>query len=192
MAGAAQGFSESIRNLLVFGRIYGCIGALICFYYHFRWPGRWVDRSSAVPAPGADTSLDGQQGVATPDGTWSCGIAVFPKDGEDDNALIKNADIAMYRAKAKGGNTAVSYDPATSRQMIADLRMRDHLRRAIAAEELFVRYQPFFHAANGEPAGLEALAAPTTGTADAGFVHGHRIAKRTDAGDRPARTQCRP
>jgi len=89
--------------------------------------------------------------------TWSCGIAVYPKDGDDAHTLIKHADIAMYRAKAQGGNRAVSYDSAMSHRVIADLRMRDELRHAIDAREFFVLYQPQYRASDGALAGLEAL-----------------------------------
>jgi diguanylate cyclase (GGDEF)-like protein len=89
--------------------------------------------------------------------TWSCGIALYPKDGKDGHTLIKNADIAMYRAKARGGNRAVSYDPAMSRRIIADLKLRTELRRAIDSREFYVVYQPLRDALDGSPVGLEAL-----------------------------------
>ena len=89
--------------------------------------------------------------------TWSCGVAVYPKDGGDAGTLIKNADIAMYRAKARGSNCAVSYDPAMSRQVLAELRLRNELRRAIDSGEMFVCYQPKVSADDGRMLAIEAL-----------------------------------
>jgi diguanylate cyclase (GGDEF)-like protein len=89
--------------------------------------------------------------------TWSCGVAVYPKDGGDPGTLIKNADVAMYRAKARGSNCAVSYDPAMSRQVLAELRLRNELRRAIDSGEMFVCYQPKVSAGDGRMIAVEAL-----------------------------------
>jgi diguanylate cyclase (GGDEF)-like protein len=89
--------------------------------------------------------------------TWSCGIAVYPKDGRDGDTLIRHADVAMYRAKAGGGNRAVSYDPTMSEEILADLRLREELRRALDAHEFRVHYQPLYRDGEDAPVGLEAL-----------------------------------
>lgn len=89
--------------------------------------------------------------------TASIGIAVYPSDGADPEELLKNADLAMQKAKAKGGNIACFY--------AADLQMRarqtaildKELRNAIAKDEFVLYYQPQVDLATGHIVGAEAL-----------------------------------
>ncbi len=86
----------------------------------------------------------------------SIGISTYPRDGGDASTLLKNADIAMYQAKEKGGYQAYS------RRMNADGYQRlieeGELRRAIEREELSLLYQPVINLATGSVIGVEALA----------------------------------
>ncbi len=85
------------------------------------------------------------------------GIALYPDDGADPDSLIKHADMAMYRAihEAPGGFRFFS------RQMSEDMQSRmaleRDLRRALAAEEFELHYQPQFDAESGRVVGMEAL-----------------------------------
>ena len=89
--------------------------------------------------------------------TASIGISVYPSDGSDAEDLLKNADLAMYKAKAKGGNIACFY--------AADLQMRarqaaildKELRNAIAQGEFVLYYQPQVDLSTGLIVGAEAL-----------------------------------
>lgn len=74
--------------------------------------------------------------------TWSCGVAIYPNDGRDSQTLIKNADIAMYRAKAAGSNQFRLYDPAMSEEVANQLKLRDQLRHALETRQFKVLYQP--------------------------------------------------
>lgn len=74
--------------------------------------------------------------------TWSCGVAIYPNDGEDGATLIKNADIAMYRAKATGINQFRLYDPAMSEEVSSQLALRDQLRDALETHRFQLLYQP--------------------------------------------------
>ncbi len=74
--------------------------------------------------------------------TWSSGVAVFPSDGTDGSTLIKNADTAMYQAKAAGINQFRLYDARMSAEVAEQLELRDALRRAIDQDQFEVRYQP--------------------------------------------------
>ncbi len=74
--------------------------------------------------------------------TWSCGVAIFPNDGSDSQTLIKNADTAMYRAKASGTNQFRLYDPAMSSEVATQLALRDQLRQAIETQQFKILYQP--------------------------------------------------
>jgi diguanylate cyclase (GGDEF)-like protein/PAS domain S-box-containing protein len=89
--------------------------------------------------------------------TASIGIAVHPSDGTDPEELLKNADLAVYKAKAKGGNLACFY--------AADLHMRarqaaildKELRNAIGQAQFLLYYQPQVDLATGLIVGAEAL-----------------------------------
>jgi diguanylate cyclase (GGDEF)-like protein/PAS domain S-box-containing protein len=72
----------------------------------------------------------------------SIGISIYPEDGESIEALLKNADIAMYHAKEQGGNSFQFYDPSMNIQSIERVRSESQLIRAIELGELVVYYQP--------------------------------------------------
>ncbi len=74
----------------------------------------------------------------------SIGISVYPEDGETMDALFRNADIAMYNAKEKGGNCYRFYNTTMNIRSIERLRFESRLRQAIDRAELVVYYQPQF------------------------------------------------
>lgn len=87
----------------------------------------------------------------------SIGITFYPADGADADQLLKNADLALYRAKNKGRSTYQFYDD----QMQVELQMRKtlefELRRGLDREELAVYYQPQIDLHSGRVVGAEAL-----------------------------------
>ncbi|MDP2135263.1 MAG: EAL domain-containing protein, partial [Sulfuritalea sp.] len=85
----------------------------------------------------------------------SIGISMFPKDGEDAEALTKSADAAMYLAAEAGGNTYRF--PQTNEKLTDQMRLRDRLHRAIDRDELKVFYQPLVSGETGKIIGAEAL-----------------------------------
>jgi len=87
----------------------------------------------------------------------SIGVSVFPKDGENVNTLLKRADIAMYKAKADGGNRYQFYDPALEQSAIERHQMEIELRKALDEQQFCLFYQPQFDAQSGELVGSEAL-----------------------------------
>jgi len=74
--------------------------------------------------------------------TGSVGIALFPQDGQDQHLLIRNADVAMYGAKARGRNGYQFYAPSMSGEGVERLRLEALLRRSIEKHEIFLVYQP--------------------------------------------------
>ena len=89
--------------------------------------------------------------------TASIGIAVYPDDGLDAETLLKNADNAMYRAKADGRNTYQMSTEELSRSMQERLTLESGLHQAIERNEFEVYYQPQIDITNMKIVGMEAL-----------------------------------
>jgi diguanylate cyclase (GGDEF)-like protein/PAS domain S-box-containing protein len=91
--------------------------------------------------------------------TISCsvGISVFPEHGADGEALVKNADAAMYNAKANGRNNLRFFTSDMSAQVLERITLENSLRSAMGKDELFLAYQPQMEIATGRITGLEAL-----------------------------------
>lgn len=87
----------------------------------------------------------------------SIGISVFPRDGNDVETLMKNADVAMYRAKERGRNTYEFFTNELTQSSLARLQMETDLRRAIERGELLIYLQPQFSLRTGKLLGAEAL-----------------------------------
>ncbi|MFN0162104.1 MAG: EAL domain-containing protein [Burkholderiales bacterium] len=87
----------------------------------------------------------------------SVGLARFPEDGDDAEALLRNADAAMYSAKGQGRNNVAAYRPELN---LADRKRWDleqALHKALEREELVLHYQPQIDARAGTIPGVEAL-----------------------------------
>jgi len=89
--------------------------------------------------------------------TPSIGIAIFPHDGVDLDTLVKNADVALYQAKAAGRNGHCMYSGTMSIRSLERLEIEDALRRAVANDDLELHYQPRMKLTDGNVTGLEAL-----------------------------------
>ncbi|HYF04725.1 MAG TPA: EAL domain-containing protein [Patescibacteria group bacterium] len=90
--------------------------------------------------------------------TASIGISAFPEDGLDLNSLLKNADIALYRAKEAGRNRYQFYNYKMNLQSARRLFIEQDLRVAVAGENQFeIAYQPFIHIQTNKIIGMEAL-----------------------------------
>lgn len=86
--------------------------------------------------------------------TASIGITVYPDDGR---TLLRNADIALYRAKGKGGNNYQFYSAQIDNYSRERLALESGLRRALERDELRLHYQPKVDLAAGHICGMEAL-----------------------------------
>jgi diguanylate cyclase (GGDEF)-like protein len=89
--------------------------------------------------------------------TCSIGISLYPKDGEDTDTLLKNADAAMYHAKRLGRNHYQFYAQEINEASFHHLKLENQLRFAIEREEFFLLYQPKIDLHTGKVTGMEAL-----------------------------------
>jgi diguanylate cyclase (GGDEF)-like protein/PAS domain S-box-containing protein len=87
----------------------------------------------------------------------SIGIALAPQDGTDLDQLIKNADLAMYGAKAEGRRTYRFFVPAMDASAKARLTMEQDLRQAMIDGGFEIHYQPLVNLRSGEVSACEAL-----------------------------------
>jgi diguanylate cyclase (GGDEF)-like protein/PAS domain S-box-containing protein len=97
--------------------------------------------------------LDGHQVIIA----TSVGIAIGPADGEAPDQLMRNADLALYRAKGDGRGTYCFFEPDMDAQMQARSSMEHDLRKALGAGEFELYYQPVVTLECNEVSGFEAL-----------------------------------
>jgi len=89
--------------------------------------------------------------------TASIGISVFPQDGEDEQLLMRNADIAMYYAKEEGKNNFQFYSKDIQSRSTGRLAIETNLRLALERNELSLHYQAKVNFKTGLITGVEAL-----------------------------------
>ncbi|WP_328184564.1 putative bifunctional diguanylate cyclase/phosphodiesterase [Marinobacter sp. OP 3.4] len=89
--------------------------------------------------------------------TSSIGITVAPDDGCSYEQLLKNADMAMYRAKKAGRNNIQFFSEEMNHEMQRQMSLEQELRAGIRAGELDLHYQPVLDARNGQIVALESL-----------------------------------
>ena len=106
-----------------------------------------------IDAVSAPLTLDGQELSLTS----SIGIALYPFDGKTPDALLKNADTALHRAKERGRNTHQFYTPEMGVQTQARFTLERALRHALEREEFRLYYQPLIELATGRIVAVEAL-----------------------------------
>jgi diguanylate cyclase (GGDEF)-like protein len=89
--------------------------------------------------------------------TISVGIALYPEHGENLDELLKNADIAVYKAKKTGKNRIVFYNKPMNDAMSERVTIEKNLRTALDNNEFILHYQPQLDIATNKVSGLEAL-----------------------------------
>jgi len=107
--------------------------------------------------------------------TMSIGVSVYPHDGETASKLLKNADIAMYKAKSKGRNRYVFFDQEMNQETNEHLEIEKSLQKALIHNEFMIYYQPQINLQTEHIVGFEALIRwnhPTRGLTVPGyFIH---------------------
>jgi diguanylate cyclase (GGDEF)-like protein/PAS domain S-box-containing protein len=89
--------------------------------------------------------------------TCSIGVSLYPRDGDDAETLLRNADMAMYRAKDGGRNAIRFFTIEMDRQVQDRMEIEQELRQVLARGELHLVYQPQVDAGSGRVVGAEAL-----------------------------------
>ena len=89
----------------------------------------------------------------------SCSIGIILDDDTytDNDELLRDADIAMYRAKSDGRGRYITFDPTMRKDLMDRIWLENDLRHALAAKEFCLHYQPVFSLNSGKPVGFEAL-----------------------------------
>ena len=105
-----------------------------------------------IAALSTHIEAEGHELHATP----SIGISIFPDDGPDGDTILKNADTAMYHAKAAGRNNYQFFAPEMNAAASERLNIEHKLRQAISRNEFSLCFQPQLRA-DGSPTGVEAL-----------------------------------
>ena len=89
--------------------------------------------------------------------TASIGIALYPSDGGDGPELLRNADLALYRAKERGRNRYEFFTAEINERVQRRIMLESRLRLAVLQSEFVLHYQPIVEAESRRPAALEAL-----------------------------------
>jgi diguanylate cyclase (GGDEF)-like protein len=87
----------------------------------------------------------------------SIGIALFPHAGRDAESLLKNADMAMYKAKQKEGSSFCFFTDVMNKDVHRQLRLEAQLRKALKKGQFFLQYQPRVNVETNEIVALESL-----------------------------------
>ena len=89
--------------------------------------------------------------------TSSIGIVLFPDDGADPQALLRNADTAMYHAKSQGANRYLFFNDSMNKQAVKRLQIENLIRYGLKEDYFVVHYQPKMDIVSGQLLGMEAL-----------------------------------
>ncbi|XSG81789.1 MAG: putative bifunctional diguanylate cyclase/phosphodiesterase [Methyloligella sp. ZOD6] len=144
---------SNVREVDLVGRLGGDEFAIVA--EQLETPEDVLPLARRVSSALAETyRLDGHEVVSS----GSIGIAIGPDDGTTGDELLKNADLALYRAKQDGRNTFRFFEPSMDAALQKRRKLENDLRVAVRKGELRVEYQPQFDLTTGALTGYEALA----------------------------------
>jgi len=114
-------------------------------------------RAIEVPLPLTPSSARSAGAVHEAQVSASVGVALYPRDGEDFDALVKHADLAMYQSKQQGRGAVTFFEPELNARLLTRLELERELAQAVPQGELVLHYQPVVDAASGQLVSCEAL-----------------------------------
>lgn len=88
----------------------------------------------------------------------SFGVTRYPEDGLNPVELLKNADIALYKAKNSGKNSILYFSKEMQQEITQKIKLEDGLQRSIQNQELYMVFQPLYRCGTNKLRGFEALA----------------------------------
>lgn len=148
----ADRLSSCIREVDTVARLGGDeFGIIIEEYSSFREVvkiARRIQDSLHVPLKLAGTKLTSSASI---------GIVLKIRDNDDADSVMRDADIAMYRAKESGRGKFKVFNQKMHAQLVEEVELENDLRRAVKEEQFSLYYQPILSAANGKLKGFEAL-----------------------------------
>ena len=151
LCGAGQRMAGAIRATDTLARVGGDEFALV---QQLRQPGDATALATKILAAfAAPFDLDGHEVQAA----TSIGIALFPQDGQEPAVLLKNADLALYRAKTLGRDRFHAFDRILDAEVQGRRRLERELRSALERGEFLLHYQPQLDLVTGRFTGAEAL-----------------------------------
>jgi diguanylate cyclase (GGDEF)-like protein/PAS domain S-box-containing protein len=118
---------------------------------------RTEDLASVVQRLHAAVALPWRSGRREFHVTSSIGVSVYPRDGDSADVLLRNADAAMYKAKANGRNAVQFFTAELNEALVERLDIEHRLRGALARNQFLLHYQPRIDMDTGRIAGAEAL-----------------------------------
>ena len=148
----ANRLKKCVRAVDTVARISGDEFAVVLSHLARADDASLVSRKAVDSLAGA-FELDGHQVYVSA----SIGIALYPSDGGDPDALVKNADTAMYRAKEEGRNCFRFFLPEMNERLMQRLQVESRLRGSLARGEYRLHYQPKVRLDTGAISGFEAL-----------------------------------
>ena len=118
-------------------------------------PSREIEDIMEIPDELATEIDNGRQIIHA---TVSAGVAIYPRDGSNINELIRNADLALYKAKSESKAKLCEYDSEMGKVFNDRLDLRDEFKFALLESEIEPFYQPLMNTKTGVVEGFEALA----------------------------------
>ncbi|CAM3340267.1 MULTISPECIES: putative bifunctional diguanylate cyclase/phosphodiesterase [Sphingomonas] len=151
LVAVARRLNERFRGKGLVARLGGDEFAVLCHVSHHETAGRIG--TAILDLVRQPVSFSGHMLHITP----SIGVAIAPDDGNDADTLLKNADLALYRAKESGRGQVLFYEPVMDEKIERRRQLGAAMNGALERNEFHLLFQPIFCLTSGDIASCEAL-----------------------------------